>query len=390
MNSVQRKKVLFIITRADTGGAQKYVHDIITRLNPHEFESIALYGERDLSWLKRNANPWLFFLPDWLALRELYQTLHRLKPAIVHLNSSKDGVLGSLAAFLYNQTAAEKIKVVFTAHGWVFNPTDAWPAIIRYAFVLFHKIAAYFQDAIICVSEYDRKLALRYHIAPPKKLTTIYNGIDPLIEFFSKEDARSMILNKITKTANGLTLPSRPKPKSKWPWIGSIGRLVREKNYETLVRAAQYVPQANFILIGEGPELKKLQKLSERLKVNLFFIPPTGKDYQYLKALDVFVMSSIKEGLPYIALEAMAASLPIVVTETGGMPEIIQHHEDGIMVAQRNPEALAQAILGLLHNARVKKDLQFKGKNIVKQKFSVQAMIAQTENVYRQITGAKF
>lgn len=385
MNPVQRKKVLFVITRADTGGAQKYVHDIIMHLNPHEFESIALYGERDLRWLQRDAKPWLFFLPDWLALWELYQTFRRLKPAIVHLNSSKAGILGSFAAFLYNCTTNTKIKVVFTAHGWVFNPTDAWHPIIRHSFIIFHKIAAYFQDAIICVSEYDRKLALRYRIAPPRKLVTIHNGIDPLIEFFSKEDARSAILNKITKTANGLTLPNRPKPKPKWPWIGSVGRLVREKNYETFIRAAQFIPQANFIVIGDGPELKKLKNISSQLKVHFFFVPPTGKDYQYLKAFDVFVMSSIKEGFPYIALEAMAASLPIVVTETGGMPEIIQHHENGLMVAQRNPEALAQAILGLLHNTQISKDLQSKGKYIIKQKFSVQAMVAQTENVYRAL-----
>jgi glycosyltransferase involved in cell wall biosynthesis len=93
-------------------------------------------------------------------------------------------------------------------------------------------------------------------------------------------------------------------------------------------------------------------------------------------------MSSVKEGLPYTLLEAMAAKLPIVVTEAGGMPELIKNHENGLMVAQRNPEALARAIGGLIENKEIAKELSQKAKEVVKESFSLEKMVKSTEKLY--------
>src|SRR3989344_1641804 len=179
------------------------------------------------------------------------------------------------------------------------------------------------QDKKICVSEYDYNLALSCRIAPKEKLTTVHNGIDSNIKFLDKETAKNEITKKLQTT--------NYKLQTNYPWVGSIGRLVKEKNYETLILAAALVPNAYFFIIGEGPEYKnyKLQIINYKLQNRFFLINPTGNDAQYLKAFDIFTMSSVKEGLPYILLEAMAAELPIVVTEAGGMPEVIKNHENG-------------------------------------------------------------
>jgi len=373
-------KILYIITKQDVGGAQKYVNDIAVNLDKSRFETEVVSGDKNIFWLSNATYPWLLFLNDWLAVAELINIYRKKQPDIIHLNSSKAGVLGSVAAKIYKAISHKPLaispKVIFTAHGWVFNPTNAlsWPT--RWFYILLHKIAALFQDKIICVSEYDYNLALRYKIASKNKLEAIHNGINPNIKFLDKETAKKELSDKLQN--------KNYKLKADVPWVGSVGRLVKEKNYGTLVSAAALMPEAYFFIIGEGPEYKELKVKSGKLKVSgrFFFIDPTGEDARYLKAFDIFVMSSVKEGLPYILLEAMAANLPIVVTEAGGVPEIIKNHNNGIMVAQKNPDLLAKSISGLIANPNIAKELSKTAAITVKEKFNVTAMVKATEALY--------
>ena len=392
---MKKMKILYLITKADVGGAQKYVADLARTLPSDRFDSKIVYGGKDLRWLSNATRPWLLFANDWLAIAEIVRLLRREQPDILHLNSSKAGILGTLAAQIYkvksrksrpkaDQPWAGKVKyppvrVVFTAHGWVFNPTNAIAAPVRWFYIALHIFAARFQDAIICVSEYDAALARRFHITPDRKIHMIHNGIDPSLKFLEKEKAREEILHKLTTNNKQQTTNT--------VWIGSIGRLVKEKNYETFIRAAAQVPRAAFFIIGNGPELKKLKAESRMSKVDdrFFFIDPTGDDARYLKAFDIFVMSSIKEGLPYILLEAMAAELPIIVTEAGGIPEIIKNHENGIMVTQRDPAQLAHAITGLLANPQIAREIEKTAHDAVRHSFNLRTMVKKTEEVYEKV-----
>src|SRR3989344_3644346 len=94
-------KVVFIITKADVGGAQKYVSDLAAHLDKNKFETKILWGGRDLKWLSNKIYPYALFFNDWLAVYELVRAFRKERPDIIHLNSSKAGVLGSLAAWLY-------------------------------------------------------------------------------------------------------------------------------------------------------------------------------------------------------------------------------------------------------------------------------------------------
>ena len=370
------KKILYIITKSDIGGAQKYVRDLSNNLDREKFNPKIIYGGKDLKWLSNKACPEFLFFNDWLAIFELIKIYKKERPDIIHLNSSKTGVLGSIAAKIYktvnNKSLTAMPKVIFTAHGWVFNHTNAISTPVKWFYITLHKFAALFQDKIICVSEYDYNLSMQYKIIPKEKLITIHNGIDQNMEFLDKETARKELI----KSA-GFLNPN-------WPWIGSIGRLVKEKNYQTFIEAAALIPNAYFFLIGSGPEEKNLKVISYKLKINnrFFFIDPTGNDAQYLKAFDIFIMSSIKEGLPYILLESMAAELPIIVTEAGGMPEIIKNRENGLMVAQKNPDLLAKAIKGILTNKSVASELSKAAKETLKEKFNLAKMIEETSEVY--------
>ncbi len=366
-------KILYILTKSGIGGAQKYVKDLAENLDKNKFEAKIICGGLDVRWLSNKTHPWFLFLNDWLAIFELVKIFKREQPDTVHLNSSKAGVIGAVAGIL---SGKRRPQIVFTAHGWVFNTTNEISWLARQFYVFLHKMSAKFQDKIICVSGYDYNLALEYDICEPEKLVKIHNGIDANMKFLSKKEARADLKLKIKNL----------KLNDKWPWIGSIGRLVKEKNYETFIEAAKLTPNTYFFIIGDGLEAGNLKFKIENLKLNdrFFIIPPSGNDAQYIKAFDVFVMSSVKEGLPYILLEAMVAELPIVITEAGGMPELIKNHENGLMVAQKNPEALARAIGGLAVNQAIARELSQKAKEIVKERFSLQKMVSETEKVYNK------
>ncbi len=378
----KKTKIFYIITKDDIGGARKYVNDLVDNLDKKKFETKIIYGGKDLFWLSNKVYPWFLFLNDWLAVLELAKIINKKQPDIIHLNSSKAGVIGALAAVIANRLKKnnqQKTKVIFTAHGWVFNPTNELRRLVRYFYIFLHKIAARFQDKIICVSEYDYNLALKYEICGQEKLETIHNGINSNIDFLIKKKSRQIIEQQIENNGERII-------KNSWKWIGSIGRLVKEKNYETLVKAASLMPNSYFFIIGSGPEKEKLELeiKNNELQNKFFIISPTGNDASYLKAFDVFAMSSVKEGLPYILLEAMAAELPIVITEAGGMPELIKNHENGLMVSQKNPEALVRAIGGLTDNRVIAQELAKKAKEIVKEKFNLKKMVDKTETIYLQ------
>lgn len=369
-------KVLYIITKSDVGGAQKNVSDLAGNLNKNNFEIKIIYGGKDIKWLSNKTYPWLLFFNDWLAIFELIKIYKKEQPNIIHLHSSKAGILGSLAAKLYNVTCC---KIIFTAHGWVFNPTNAVIFPVRWFYIFLHKFAALFQNKIICVSEYDYQLALKYKIAPIEKLITIHNGINSDIKFLDKNEAREKILKKLSAISH--------KPKADAVWIGSIGRLTKEKNFETLIRAAALIPETYFFIIGQGLEYEKLE--NEMAKLNLknrfFILKPTGNDALFLKAFDIFAMSSVKEGLPYILLEAMAAGLPIVVTEAGGMPEVVKNNVNGFLIKQKNPAELAEAIKKLLKDENLCGKFRKAVKTDVEEKFGLKKMISKTENVYKEL-----
>ncbi len=377
INKMGKIKILYVLTKKDAGGAEKYVIDLTQNLNQNKFETKIIRGNREIKWLSNDTRPHLFFLNDWLAMMELAKIYRSEKPHIVHLNNSKAGVLGSLARLLAKilHPTGPTPKIVFTAHGWVFNPQNKLGWIAKLLYPGLHRITAFFQDRIINVSNYDRALALQHKIANPRKLVTVYNGISPKIKFLNKEEARTEILNRIRNWESGIKNSQ---------WVGSIGRLVKEKNFSALVEAASRIPHSNFFLIGSGQEEKGLHRLIDRLGLNQrFFILPGGNDdFKYLRAFDVFAISSIKEGLPYTLLEAMAAKIPIVATDTGGIPEIIDRP-----VKTSDPVQLSGAIKEMLENKKLASEqIRLNSKKLTR--FSLKKMVEETERIYLELTGA--
>lgn len=362
-------RILYLVTKDDVGGAQKYVNDLATRLDKSDFEvKVVTGGKGGIRFLSNKLRPHLLFLNDWLALAETFLFLKKEQPDIVHLNSSKAGVIGAVAAKL-----AGVKKVVFTAHGWVFNPDNDLSFLKKRFYILLHKIAARFQDNIINVSEYDRGLAIRYRIAPEGKLITVYNGIDwKNANFLDRRTARRAIATLARVGTEQGT------------WVGSIGRLVSEKSYHDFINAATLVknPDIKFFVIGDGYLKERLTKLIKKrgLENRFFILSGLAPAAPYLKAFDVFLLSSIKEGLPYTLLEAMAAGLPVVTTRVGGMPEITDGR--GLVMPPQQPEELARAINFYLKDKEKAAYFAKEGQKFAKEKLNLGNMLEKTKSVY--------
>lgn len=305
--SSARKKILFVITKSNWGGAQRYVHDLATGLPKAEFEPSVAFGQEGLLAEKlREAG--IRTLPitslqrdislaaDIQSFFELLRLFRKEKPDVVHLNSSKAAGVGALAARI-----AGVPKIIFTAHGWPFLEKRNF--LVRAVLFIASWLTALLSDAVICVSNYDLAIAKKMPFVGNKAIR-IYNGINPLV--LGSGDAIRAEFSEGTHI------------------IGTIGELTRNKNQIELIEQAKNDPDMHIAIVGEGEDRRFLtQKIEEyglKSRVKLFGFMPAS---EVLRGFDVFALPSIKEGLPYVLLEAKTAGLPIVANRVGGVGEIL-------------------------------------------------------------------
>jgi glycosyltransferase involved in cell wall biosynthesis len=173
--------------------------------------------------------------------------------------------------------------------------------------------------------------------------------------------------------------------------VGNIAKLAGYKDHPTLLRAAKVVcdklPNARFLIVGEGEEKRKLESLKNELGLEgkLVFAGFRKDVPRILATLDLFVMSSHMEGLGTTVLDAMAASLPVVATHAGGIPEAVKDGKTGILVPKRQPERLAEGIISLLRDPDLRKKMGQAGAQRVDRKFSAEAMVEGNLRVYREV-----
>jgi len=209
-----------------------------------------------------------------------------------------------------------------------------------------------------------------------RKLLTIPNGID--LQLFNKRSPKEPIREK-------LNLPIKSKI------IGAIGRLAIEKGYAYLLKAFAQVkkidPEAHLIIVGEGELSLTLQTLKNTLKLNrsVHFLGSRNDVPELLQAMDVFVISSLWEGLPLVLLEAMASGVPLVATRVGGVPEVVAYGEEGLLVPPGDSDSLAQAITRVLREPSLGQQFADKALQKVRSRYSVEHMVREHERLYELV-----
>lgn len=374
---MEKRKILYVITQAEWGGAQRYIYDLATSLEAQNYDISVAVGESEdkslidklkkknitvyqIKHLVRQISP----LNDILAVFELRQIYRQIKPDIIHLNSTKAGIIGSLSNHAISKIS---YKVIYTAHGWVFN--EPMSKIKKWLYWSAEKITSRPKDKIICVSAFDYQTALKYKIAKAKKLVAINNGVDTgSMVFLNKEEARKKL--------------NLPEDKI---IVGKIANFYKTKGLEYFIEAIKELSDENIVavVIGDGDLRRELEVLIDQfnLKNKFILLGKMDKAARYLKAFDIYISSSIKEGFPYSILEAMAAKLPIIATDVGGVPEMISSN-NGILVKAGDYKMLAEKIKYLVDNQGLLKTLGEQAQRDVRENFSKEKMIRETFNLY--------
>lgn len=371
-----KKKIFICITKSNWGGAQKYVYDLATSLPSDTFDVSVIFGEKgalaekltekgirniELKNSQRDVNIFkdINFLIDFIKL------LKKEKPDIIHLNSSKMGFVGAIAGRL-----AGVKKIIFTAHGWAFN--EDRPKWQKFIFWAIQAKTVFFCHQTIAVSEMTKK-QLR-----PKwlqnKIKVVHNGIRQE-NLLNKDEAKEKIKPKIKNLK----------------WIGTISELHKNKGLEYMIRGFSSLEKDTLenlalIIIGEGEERAKLETLIKGLQMEekIFLVGKVDRAGLFLKAFDIFTLTSITEALAYCILEAGLARLPVVASNVGGIPEIIENDKTGILIPARQPNNIASAIRDILHNPEKANILASNLNNKVKINFSIEQMVEKTIDVYNK------
>jgi glycosyltransferase involved in cell wall biosynthesis len=373
MEIVKKTKILFLVTQSEMGGTQRYIYETVRLLDKNLYEVLVAAGQGDgelfgklksigitsfpLKQMKRTPWPWQISKSVW----EIRDLIKKERPDILFLCSTTAGILGSLAGCL---TSEVKHQTIYRIGGWAFrDPRAFWK---NWLILLAEKLTAPLKDVVVVNSEVDRLLALKYYIVPEKKLFKIYNGIDAdSLTFLSREEARKRLL---TSDSNE-------------PLIGCVANFYKTKGLEYLIEAARIMAEVpppifkplKFIIIGEGRLRPKLEGLIKRygLEDKIILAGRISNAYQYLKAFDVFVLPSLKEGFPWIILEALAAKVPIIASQVGALPEIIGEE---FLVTPGNADELAKKIGRLVEQPKIP---------TLKSEFTSQKMLQETEKLLR-------
>lgn len=379
-----KKTILYIITQSEFGGAQRYVFDLASSLKD-EFNVFVAFGEQgengDLAKKLKDLNIDFFVIPnlertislknDLKAFWQIRRLIKKIKPDILHLNSSKVSILGSLAA-IFTRT-----KVIYTAHGWVFNEPIGKKR--KKFYKRAEKLTAKFKDKIICVSKFDYQTAVKEKIFSENKLITIHNGIDK-IDFFNKETARQRLQEYIQSSKFFIDENDF--------LIGSIGHLYKNKGYEYLINALKLIVDKNLsvklMIIGEGEERQELENWIGQLNLqkNVILLGNIDNAAKLLPIFNVYVCSSVKEGLSYTLIEAMQAGVPIIATKVGGNSELITDTQNGLLVNSQNSEQIARAILQVMNDTESARKLGEKAREKANKEFDLESMVKKTREIY--------
>jgi glycosyltransferase involved in cell wall biosynthesis len=364
-HSRKRRRLLYLVTRGEHGGAQAHVLDLAMGMSGRFTVDVATGEEGFLTeacrehaipvhvvpHLQREIRP----LHDMLGLKELRQLMRRIKPDLVHAHTFKAGFLGRLAA------KHSKIACVYTVHMWPFG--NAMPLSWRVAAPVCERMAARWCDRIITVSELGARNAAQYGIGHSSQVVPILNGI-------AEHPARARLEHD---NAVSFTM---------------VARFTSFKDHGLLLRAFARVPgQARLTLVGDGHTLAAAKRLAGELGIRdrVEFKGARGDVPEILAQTDVFVLASKTETLPISILEAMRAGLPVIASNVGGISEEVVDGETGLLVPAGSVDELSGALKRLLADKPLRVAMGRAGRRRFEGMFQADSMIERTHRLYEEV-----
>jgi len=362
-------KVLYVITRSDWGGAQAHLYDLVIEMTKKRIQCEVVVGEKgtlydrlDDSGVKVHFLPSLIhpirLLTDLKAIFQLYRLIKMISPDVVHLHSTKAGWIGRIAA------CAAKRKIVFTAHGWCF--TEGVSSTRKKMGIFIEKRLSKITHKIICVSNYDKQLALKYGVTTNSKIQVVYNGV-------STSERHDKVLEPSSDEAFKVVM---------------VARFSEPKDQISLIKAIPYIDDnIKVYFVGEGSTMSAAQDLVAEMNVvdQVVFLGQRTDVQELLSSFDIFVLSSKYEALPISIIEAMSVGLPIIASNVGGVSELVIDGENGLLFEKGNIEELARQISKLIDDEPRRIEMGRISRCRYQENFTLINTIEQTMSVYTSI-----
>ncbi len=364
-------RLLLVVDSLDVGGAERYVVDLALALRRKGYEvTVACSVAGPLSEPLEGAGIPVRPLLDRLVKRRVGLSYARELRRLL-----RGGRFDLVHAHVYASAAAAAIATLGTGVPLVVTEHTEAPWRSRRARLLSRWIYRRAEQVIAVSSEICRLLIEGYAV-PPGRVTFVPNAVVP-----------------VPDVPLGETSPGSPaKRETGWregPLIGRVARLQPEKGMDTFLRAAARVaplfPEANFLVIGDGPLREELVALAERLDLGrrVHFLGYRSDARALIGLLDVLVVSSLSDGAPLVILEAMGAGVPVVASAVGGIPDQIRHDREGLLVPPGDPVALGDALLCLLREPTYARRLGEAGRRRAVSEFGYATLLRRVEVVYR-------
>jgi glycosyltransferase involved in cell wall biosynthesis len=364
---LQRKRLMHVVPDLEVGGLQKVVVALCQGIDRSRFDvsALCLWTRGDLAAELEAAGTPVFLIgraerTDYLAFRKVRSILARGRIDIVHTHNTPallDGAVGALLAGVR--------RIIHTEHGRAFPDTRRIMFAERVLSLALHRFVGVSEETVERLIEYEK--------IPRRKLEMIPNGI--VAEPFERE------IDRAAKRAELGVPPGAPI-------LGLGARLAPEKGLDQLLEAVRLLraefPAIQLLIAGEGPEELVLRALARERGIaeSVRFLGVRHDMPELLKVFDVYVLSSLREGLPMSILEAMAAGCPVVATRVGGIHSVIEDGVNGVLVPPRDPRALANAIAALLRDADLRRSFAARSHAVFHSGYSAEQMIRRYEALY--------
>lgn len=368
-------KILHVAEAA--GGVERYLENLFRFNNNCKVRNYLIYSQNyDSKFLIENKNSFgvimshgLNVKSDIRSINSIKKIIHKVDPDIIYAHSTKAGALARLANISIHK------KIIYNPHGWAFNE-EANSILGKIKISLFkniERIESLFTDNIVCISNFERDTAIANHITDPRKLRIIYSGIDLDQNHCSKIDRKKLGI-----------------PEDAF-LVGMVARITETKAPDIFIRAAkkikQKIPNAYFLLIGDGDLRKQAESLikNERLEKCFLITGWVDNTSDYMNILNIGVLLSRWEGLGLVLLEYMRAGIPIIATNVGGIPDVIQDKKSGLLVPKDNVDSVACAVEKIYKEKGLATKLVINGHKEVKQRFDIKRTVLETEEMYKKI-----
>ena len=369
-------RVVHVVTRMNTGGVAVLISELVTGMDSERFESHLITGscspgEEDylrargidlqqisIPSMQRCLRPF----QDLKALLKIARELKRLSPDIVHTHTSKAGLLGRVAS----QIATPKARIIHTFHGHLLSGYFSKPATQFIA--LSERALARISDILIAMGNEVKASLLEVKIGKPQQFQVAFPGVRE-----HKPNPNNLKAVKFKEEHSQNVI---------FTFVGRLSPIKRcDRIIETAIQVSNWVPTAHFLIIGDGELRKTLEIQASGLPIT--FLGWESHTEDWLAISDAAILLSDNEAVPLAMIEAGLAGLPVIATNVGSMSDVVENGINGFLVDPLVTE-IAAKIVALSESPELRRNLGGRGKELARQRFSVEAMTKMHEQIYSQ------